>query len=322
MSVIIISLVLLGSTAVLSMDNYFSRSNVLDTEYKRISFGLAESCANVALLKIAQDPNYSGNEVIPVGSNNCTIGQIVYNPASGYDSNNQKVGTIVTSAQFPTTNGAFSNMTVSATRRDPEATPPSYLTVRSYVFGGTKLQNDFAPYKVDGNQINLDTPTIFPAGGHVVTQNNQADYNTTYSADCDASGNVNIGFNDNKTCVIINTYITQVVNLTVIADVVNNYAPPTEPPSHFNLRIDGNLFHSGQSTDLLAGNHNVSADGDPDYTAGPWGGDCDAAGNITLNAGDSPKTCIVTYSKNPPPSPICADTVMMLDRTGSMFDDP
>ena len=91
MSVIIISLILLAFTAVLSMSGYFSRFNALAGEYKRVSLGLAESCVNVALLKIAQNPNYTGDETVPVGTNNCNIKLVSYNPASGYDTNHQKI---------------------------------------------------------------------------------------------------------------------------------------------------------------------------------------------------------------------------------------
>ena len=293
MSVIIISLMLLALVAVLSTSGYFSRFNVLAAEYKRISLGLAESCVNVALLEIAKDPTYAGNETIPVGVNECNIKSITYNPASGYDANNQKVATIKTWAQYPLINGAFSNLEVSATVQDPSFSPPSKLTVRSFVYGGDKLPGDFAPYKVSGTTVSLDTPTIFPAGDYYVTQTNDSDYTTTYSADCSSTGYVNIGFNENKTCVIVNTYKLKTANLTVVADVLNPYGGSTKSPSEFKLYIDGIEKQSGQSMDLSTeagqNNHEVAAGSDPDYTAGNWSLPCAPNGDITLNPGDPPR---------------------------------
>lgn len=322
MSVIVISLILLGLTTILSMSGYFSRFNVLNGEYKRVSLGLAESCANVALLKIAQNPNYTGGETISVGTNNCTIKSVTYDPPMGYDVNNQKIANISTWAQFPLTNSTFSNMEISAVVQDPRFSPPSMLTLRGYVYGGTKLPSDFAPYRVSGTVVDLDTPKIFPTGSYIVTQNNDSNYNTTYSADCDPFGNVDIGFNDNKTCVVVNTFRSTTANLTVIAEVVNNYGGPTKSPNDFTLYIDGIELRSGQSRDLSTepglNNHKATAGSDPDYTPGDWSLPCAPNGDIILNSGDPPQTCKVTYYKNPPPSPSCADTLMMLDRTGSM----
>ena len=55
MSVLIISITLLGISFTRSNNGFFSRFGVLDSEYKKIGLGLAESCTNVALLKIAQN---------------------------------------------------------------------------------------------------------------------------------------------------------------------------------------------------------------------------------------------------------------------------
>ena len=331
MSVIIISLILLAFTAVLSMSGYFSRFNVLAGEYKRVSLGLAESCVNVALLKIAQGPTYQGNETVPVGANNCNIKQVSYHcdqpcDLNGYNINtHQKIANIATWAQYPLINGAFSNLEISATVQDPNFSPPSKLTIRSFVYGGTKLPGDFAPYKVGSTTVVLDTATIFPSGNYLVTQINDSDYNTAFSADCDSTGYVNIGFNENKTCVIVNIYKSKTANLTVIADIVNPYGTP-KPASDFKLYIDGIELKSGQSKDLSTesglNDHKVAAGSDPDYTAGDWSLPCAPNGDITLYPGDSPKACKVIYTKNAPPSPSCADTVMMLDRTGSMFTNP
>lgn len=72
-SIIIVSI--LSLTIVLSMNfsGFFNRFNILDSEFKETSFALAEACANKALLKLAQNSSYLGNENINVGFNTCSI---------------------------------------------------------------------------------------------------------------------------------------------------------------------------------------------------------------------------------------------------------
>ena len=59
MSVTIISAVLLVFVFGLGAVSFFARFDALDSEHKRISLSLAESCVSAALLKIAQDPAYT-----------------------------------------------------------------------------------------------------------------------------------------------------------------------------------------------------------------------------------------------------------------------
>lgn len=66
MSVIIISAVLLVLVFTLHIASFFSRFDALDTENKRISLGLAESCVSAVSLKIARDPHY-----VPAPSGDC-----------------------------------------------------------------------------------------------------------------------------------------------------------------------------------------------------------------------------------------------------------
>lgn len=74
MSAIIISVVLIAITVGLSMNGFFVRSNVLNSEYKNVSSQLAEGCADGALLNLINNPAYNpSNQLYPVGSNNCTI---------------------------------------------------------------------------------------------------------------------------------------------------------------------------------------------------------------------------------------------------------
>lgn len=72
-SAIIISFLLMTIVFTLSSASFFSRSNILDSNQKETSLGIAEACADTALLKLAQNSAYSGNENLNVGSSTCSI---------------------------------------------------------------------------------------------------------------------------------------------------------------------------------------------------------------------------------------------------------
>lgn len=57
----------LGGAAILN------RSDILDATHKEGSLALAEACVEVALLKLAENPNYLGNETLVVGEDQCQI---------------------------------------------------------------------------------------------------------------------------------------------------------------------------------------------------------------------------------------------------------
>lgn len=73
MSAIIISALLIVISVTLSFTGFFARFNILDAEFKNRSLGLAEACANAALLKLAEDSSFSGNQTVAVGTDSCMI---------------------------------------------------------------------------------------------------------------------------------------------------------------------------------------------------------------------------------------------------------
>jgi hypothetical protein len=78
-SVIVISALLIGISSVLSFSGFFGRFNVLDSEFKEVSIGLAEACADQAVLFLAENPAYTppaGGQSVGVGSETCTIDSI------------------------------------------------------------------------------------------------------------------------------------------------------------------------------------------------------------------------------------------------------
>ena len=104
--------------------------------------------------------------------------------------------------------------------------------------------------------------------------------------------------------------------LTILVNVTNDNGG-TLTYNDFPVAIDGVSVTPGTERDVTPGAHTVSATGVAGYTASPWGFQCSGGGSITVNEGER-KTCIINFDDNLPPAPSCADTVMILDRTGSM----
>ncbi|MEK7117846.1 MAG: hypothetical protein AAB861_03680 [Patescibacteria group bacterium] len=74
---IILSLILIVITVTLNQSGFFTRSIILDSEYKERSVGLAEACVDVALLRLANDPTYAGGPpAVNIGAEQCNIATI------------------------------------------------------------------------------------------------------------------------------------------------------------------------------------------------------------------------------------------------------
>ena len=67
MSAIIISVILLLVTTTLSLNGFYSRSNILDSEMKEKSAWLANACLEKARLILATNPSATGKATIPIG---------------------------------------------------------------------------------------------------------------------------------------------------------------------------------------------------------------------------------------------------------------
>lgn len=75
-SAIVISILLIGITVTLSFTGFYSRFNVLDSEYKKASSALAQACVEIARLKIANNPSYESavpEEIILDAGKKCFI---------------------------------------------------------------------------------------------------------------------------------------------------------------------------------------------------------------------------------------------------------
>ncbi len=75
-SVIIISAIVMGLVFALSESGFFIRGEVLSAELKAESMALAESCADIARLKLTAEgdnPGYLGGETVAIGAGSCEI---------------------------------------------------------------------------------------------------------------------------------------------------------------------------------------------------------------------------------------------------------
>ncbi|MDP3986528.1 MAG: VWA domain-containing protein, partial [Candidatus Veblenbacteria bacterium] len=322
-SALVVSLILSTIAFSVSSSGYFARLGSSTAEYKRVSLGLAESCVNIAMLKAAATYGYVpplGGETVPVGSETCVIKGVVYGTEDPVT--HQVPATITTQASF---RGAYSNMVITADVRNPTFAllARATITVMVHVLNdddGTNTAGDFtvnvtgsdpAPISFPGSESG--TYVSLNAGAYVVDLNTVAGYTKSLSADC--SGNVAVS--ETRVCNITVDDLSSAATLTLQANVVNDNGG-TKLPTDFLLQIDGTVQASGlPRSGLVPGVHLVAGAAMAGYARSVWGYHCAANGTITLNVGEN-KTCIITYDDISPSSPICANTLLMLDRTGSM----
>lgn len=105
-SAIVISVLLITLTATLSFSSFFGRFNVLYSEFKERSVGLAEACADTALLKLAAGEAIATTLVVPLGTDVCTIFPVT--SVAGQT-------TVKTQAQFQ---GAWTNLVIVVNNAD------------------------------------------------------------------------------------------------------------------------------------------------------------------------------------------------------------
>lgn len=70
-SAIIISVLLLAITVGLGFSSFFTRFNILDSEFKERSLALAEACIDTAILNLAKGLTTTGS--VAVGTDDCEI---------------------------------------------------------------------------------------------------------------------------------------------------------------------------------------------------------------------------------------------------------
>ncbi len=106
MSAVIISLVLSGLSWSTSVGGFRTRIGMLDHEFQNQSRTLAQSCRDIALLRLAQNyfylPAPSGDvETIGTDGDTCTIADVIHENENSYT--HEKIVTITTRAQYRNT---------------------------------------------------------------------------------------------------------------------------------------------------------------------------------------------------------------------------
>ncbi|HYF12850.1 MAG TPA: hypothetical protein VD928_00930 [Candidatus Paceibacterota bacterium] len=120
-SAVLISGVLMSLAASVSSAAFFSRFNALSSEFKRVSLSLAESCAHIALLEIAQDYDWAvttENSEVWLGEEKCTLVS-----SHTQTSHGSRIFTVTMRAEFRNT---FSVLIIQAKARDPSIVSPVY----------------------------------------------------------------------------------------------------------------------------------------------------------------------------------------------------
>lgn len=122
-SAIVISIVLIAITLTLSFSGFFLRFNILGTEYKKVSYALAQGCVNTALVKLANDPSYSGPEDITLDAMANKKCKIISVTGSG----NSR--TIKTQSVYQ---NSFTDLQVNASITASNITPTSWIELEHF----------------------------------------------------------------------------------------------------------------------------------------------------------------------------------------------
>lgn len=81
-SAIIISLLLVTISVTVATTGFLSRFNVLASENKERSLGLAEACLEKAVLRLAQNPSDTTTGSVSVGTESCNVYSVSLNTPS------------------------------------------------------------------------------------------------------------------------------------------------------------------------------------------------------------------------------------------------
>lgn len=155
--------------------------------------------------------------------------------------------------------------------------------------GLSKTVTDFAPYKVGTTTVQLATSTKFGAGTYTVSAGTDSNYITTFSGDCNASGQVTLLASSSKLCTITNEEKIAHVRLdgTVInhggSKVISDFAP---------FKIGSTTVTMGATTSINSGTYLISEATSSQYML-TFSGGCFTNGTISLISGDD-KTCMLT----------------------------
>src|ERR1700687_158664 len=131
----------------------------------------------------------------------------------------------------------------------------------------------FASYNVGSTPVVLDVVTTIKSGTYPVTEKGDADYTTTFSGDCNASGIVAITWGSAKNCTMTNTEIP--TKLTV-HEIVVNHGLAFNADHFAPYAVDGGTVPLETVMTVNSGAHKVTETQDSNYTQ-TFSGACDAS---------------------------------------------
>jgi hypothetical protein len=196
---------------------------------------------------------------------------------------------------------------------------PTLTIIKSIVNdnGGQITDPDVFGLRVDGISVLNNVIIPLNVGLHIATEDGLVGYLPgLWGGDCATNGTITRALSENAVCTISNNDISP--TLTVVKTIVNDNGGPVTDEDTFGLRVDGAIVLNAVSNTYDAGNHSVSEDGLPEYLPGSWGGDCDAAGNVTLALAQD-ATCTIS---NDDISPTLTIIKTIINNNGGLVTDP
>lgn len=160
-----------------------------------------------------------------------------------------------------------------------------------YMINNTIVQNGSANELLPGSYIVHE----------ILTSPLDVGYSATFSGDCNVNGSVDLGYGDNKTCIITNDDIGEVCDdckqpayLTVIKQVINDNKGNTSADEFVLIVSNGSeqvFVNNSEQNEFEPGEYQVSELDYEDYILVGIEGDCNENGTVTLAPGDN-KTCV------------------------------
>ncbi len=209
-------------------------------------------------------------------------------------SNKKNVTVTVTWRQTPSRTGSVS----MESRFTNWKTIPNLgvgITVNAIVInhGLNKVATDFAPYKVGTTTVTLATSTLFAPGTYTVTAVTDPDYTTTFSGDCNASGQITVATGSAKLCTI--THEEKLAYVTLTNTVINHGGNKTVT-DFAPYKVGSTTVILNTPTPINSGSYQITEATSSNYTL-TFTGDCFTNGTITLTS-NSTKSCALTNEEN------------------------
>lgn len=233
---------------------------------------------------------YSNNAWSFSGTQDVTGAYTRYVTISTVDANRKNVTTTVNWQQAPGRQGTVVQQG-RVTNWKTVLNLGQGLMVNSVVInhGLSKVASDFAPYKVGTTTVQLATSTKFGAGTYTVSATANANYNQTFSGDCNASGQVTLTSSSSKLCTIT---IEEKLSYVVATGTVINHGGNKVISDFAPFKIGSTTVTIGATTSINSGTYVISEASSSAYTL-TFSGACFTDGTISLISGDS-KTCMLT----------------------------